>query len=167
SFREQVAIQVVFVPSFMAIKGPFLTHQPAGVIIDAVLLPAFVLNAGQQKAMIVVAILQLTTIGVYSTSQQLQVIAVLESGFPTLQPERQRARLLLAAPEDKARTRQDKAPMIELTYKWGPVEYTGGRNFGHMAFVRTPDGISIELLQKGEALPVQEPWASMGNVGSW
>src|SRR5690606_36435894 len=84
SFREQMAIQVVFVPNFMAIKGRFLTHQPAGIIIDAVLLPAFVLNAGQQKAMIVVAILQLTTIGVYSTSQQVKVIAVLEPGFPTL-----------------------------------------------------------------------------------
>src|SRR5690606_41752288 len=79
-----MAIQVVFVPNFMAIKGRFFTHQPAGVIIDAVLLPAFVLNAGQQKAMIVVAILQLTTIGVYSTSQQVKVIAGLESGFPTL-----------------------------------------------------------------------------------
>jgi len=86
---------------------------------------------------------------------------------------------------------------VELTYNWDPEEYTGGRNFGHlayevediyaacrrladggvvisrpprdgrMAFVRSPDGISIELLQKGEPLPLEEPWASMGNSGEW
>ena len=86
---------------------------------------------------------------------------------------------------------------VELTYNWDPEEYSEGRNFGHlayqvediyhlcqslmdagviinrpprdghMAFVRSPDGISIELLQKGEALPSQEPWASMGNTGHW
>ena len=86
---------------------------------------------------------------------------------------------------------------VELTYNWDPEEYTGGRNFGHlayevediyalcqklmeagitinrpprdghMAFVRSPDGISIELLQKGDALPAQEPWASMQNTGEW
>jgi lactoylglutathione lyase len=86
---------------------------------------------------------------------------------------------------------------VELTHNWDPEEYTGGRNFGHlayevediyaacqrladhgvtinrpprdghMAFVRSPDGISIELLQKGGALPSQEPWASMENVGEW
>ena len=86
---------------------------------------------------------------------------------------------------------------VELTYNWDPEEYGEGRNFGHlayrvddiyaacerlqgagvvinrpprdgrMAFVRSPDGISIELLQKGEALPQQEPWASMPNSGSW
>ena len=86
---------------------------------------------------------------------------------------------------------------IELTYNWDPEEYTGGRNFGHlafrvdniyelceklqangvtinrpprdghMAFIRTPDNISIELLQKGDALEPQEPWASMGNTGTW
>ena len=86
---------------------------------------------------------------------------------------------------------------VELTYNWDPEEYTGGRNFGHlayeveniyetcqrlmdkgvtinrpprdghMAFVRSPDQISIELLQKGERLPPQEPWASMENVGEW
>jgi len=90
-----------------------------------------------------------------------------------------------------------KAPMLELTYNWDPEDYAGGRNFGHlafrvddiyqtcktlqdggvtinrpprdgyMAFVRSPDGISIELLQKGEALPKAEPWASMANSGSW
>jgi len=87
--------------------------------------------------------------------------------------------------------------MIEMTYNWDLEEYTGGRNFGHlayqvdniydtcqklmdagviinrpprdghMAFVRSPDNISIELLQKGKALELQEPWASMENVGEW
>ena len=91
---------------------------------------------------------------------------------------------------------QDDAP-IELTYNWDPEVYTGGRNFGHlayevddiyafcdklqkagvtinrpprdgnMAFVRSPDNISIEILQKGEAKPPAEPWASMPNTGSW
>ncbi len=86
---------------------------------------------------------------------------------------------------------------IELTYNWDPQEYTGGRNFGHvayevddiyglcsklmqagvtihrpprdgrMAFIRSPDNISVELLQKGDALPKAEPWASMPNTGSW
>ena len=110
--------------------------------------------------------------------------------------------VFLAAPEDEERARADKAPLVELTYNW-PAEdgsgetYTGGRNFGHlayavddiyatcarlqeggvtinrpprdgyMAFIRSPDGISIELLQKGEALPAQEPWQSMENVGEW
>lgn len=105
--------------------------------------------------------------------------------------------VFLAAPDDEARARENKAPMVELTYNWDPEEYTGGRNFGHlayavddiyalcahlqangvtinrpprdgyMAFIRTPDNISIELLQKGEALPPQEPWVSMENTGSW
>lgn len=105
--------------------------------------------------------------------------------------------VFLAAPDDEARAREDKAPMVELTFNWDPEEYTGGRNFGHlayavddiyalcahlqangvtinrpprdgyMAFIRTPDNISIELLQKGEALPPQEPWVSMENTGSW
>ena len=91
----------------------------------------------------------------------------------------------------------DREAQVELTYNWDPEAYTGGRNFGHlayavddiyaacrrlqehgvtiarpprdgrMAFVRSPDGISIELLQKGEALPIAEPWASMKNEGSW
>ena len=86
---------------------------------------------------------------------------------------------------------------VELTYNWDPEEYRGGRNFGHlaysvadiyrtcqqlmdkgvtinrpprdgrMAFVKSPDGISIELLQQGEALPAQEPWKSMPNTGTW
>ncbi|MBB3033947.1 lactoylglutathione lyase [Alteriqipengyuania lutimaris] len=105
--------------------------------------------------------------------------------------------VFLAAPGDEAQARQNKAPMVELTYNWDPEEYDGGRNFGHlayrvddiyaacqrlkdggvtinrpprdghMAFVRSPDGISVELLQKGEALPPAEPWASMENSGSW
>ena len=91
----------------------------------------------------------------------------------------------------------DEDAQVELTWNWDPEEYTGGRNFGHlayavddiyalcqqlmdagvtinrpprdghMAFVRSPDGISIELLQKGESLPAQEPWASMESTGSW
>ena len=91
----------------------------------------------------------------------------------------------------------DEAAQVELTYNWDPEPYTGGRNFGHlayevddiyatcrrlqeqgviinrpprdgrMAFVRSPDLISVELLQRGAAKPPQEPWASMANVGSW
>lgn len=91
----------------------------------------------------------------------------------------------------------DQAAQIELTYNWDAEVYSGGRNFGHiayavadiyvacqrlqahgvtilrpprdgrMAFVRSPDGISIELLQRGSALPPQEPWVSMPNTGSW
>lgn len=105
--------------------------------------------------------------------------------------------VFLAAPEDEQRARDDRAPMIELTWNWDPEDYSGGRNFGHlayrvddiyalckhlqahgvtinrpprdgrMAFVRSPDGISIELLQKDEPLPITEPWASMENTGSW
>lgn len=91
----------------------------------------------------------------------------------------------------------DEEAQVELTWNWDPEEYSGGRNFGHlayavddiyalcqqlmdsgvtinrpprdghMAFVRSPDGISIELIQKGESLPAQEPWASMESVGAW
>ena len=98
--------------------------------------------------------------------------------------------VFLAAPDDHA-------AQIELTYNWDPENYSGGRNFGHlayavddiyaacqrlaaggvtinrpprdgrMAFVRSPDGISIELLQRGEALSPKEPWASMANIGEW
>jgi lactoylglutathione lyase len=105
--------------------------------------------------------------------------------------------IFLAAPDDVERAREDKAPVVELTHNWDPEKYQGGRNFGHlayevediyalckrltdsgvtinrpprdgnMAFIRSPDGISIELLQKGEALPPQEPWASMPNTGAW
>jgi len=105
--------------------------------------------------------------------------------------------VFLAAPGDETRAREHKSPMVELTYNWDPEAYGGGRNFGHlayrvddiyaacdrlqaggvtinrpprdghMAFVRSPDGISIELLQKGEAKAPKEPWASMPNTGTW
>ncbi|MCO7232443.1 MULTISPECIES: VOC family protein [unclassified Cobetia] len=105
--------------------------------------------------------------------------------------------IFLAAPQDAERAREMKAPMLELTHNWDPEEYEGGRNFGHlayrvediyatcqhlmdngvtinrpprdghMAFVKSPDGISLELLQAGDALEPQEPWASMSNTGSW
>ncbi|MFB7879832.1 VOC family protein [Brevundimonas diminuta] len=103
----------------------------------------------------------------------------------------------LAAPADKARAEAEKSPEVELTYNWDDQDYDGGRNFGHlafqvddiyaacqrlmdggvvinrpprdghMAFIRSPDGISIELLQAGERLAPAEPWASMPNVGAW
>ena len=105
--------------------------------------------------------------------------------------------IFLAAAKDEADARAHNAPELELTYNWDPEEYTGGRNFGHlaykcddiyamcqslmdngvtinrpprdgrMAFVRSPDGISIELLQEGEAQALAEPWASMENTGEW
>jgi lactoylglutathione lyase len=105
--------------------------------------------------------------------------------------------VFLAAPGDAPAARDHKAPVVELTHNWDEHAYQGGRNFGHlayrvddiyalcdklsragitinrpprdghMAFIRTPDGISIELLQKGEPLPPQEPWKSMPNTGSW
>lgn len=105
--------------------------------------------------------------------------------------------VFLAAPDQFEEAMATKKPTIELTYNWDPEEYSGGRNFGHlafrvddiyalcqhlmdlgvtinrpprcghMAFVRSPDGISIELIQKDGALPPQEPWLSMGNTGSW
>lgn len=105
--------------------------------------------------------------------------------------------VFLAAPGDEAQAAEKRAPMVELTYNWDTEDYDGGRNFGHlayvvddiyatcqklkdggvtinrpprdgrMAFVRSPDNISIELLQKGEALAPQEPWTSMENIGEW
>ena len=105
--------------------------------------------------------------------------------------------IFLCAPEDKNLAEESKKPLIELTYNWDKEEYTGGRNFGHlafkvdniyetcqklqdngvvinrpprdgyMAFINSPDGISIELLQKGDKLEPQEPWSSMENSGSW
>jgi lactoylglutathione lyase len=105
--------------------------------------------------------------------------------------------VFLSAPEDEATAHDTKAPLVELTYNWDPENYTGGRNFGHlayevddiyalcdklmksgvtinrpprdgkMAFVRSPDNISIEILQKGNALPPAEPWKSMQNTGAW
>lgn len=103
--------------------------------------------------------------------------------------------VFLKAPDDDIDER--RAPLLELTYNWSKEEYSGGRNFGHlayaveniyqycerlqklgvviarsprdgrMAFIKSPDGISIELLQKGEALAPAEPWLSMGNTGTW
>ncbi len=105
--------------------------------------------------------------------------------------------VFLAAPRDKDRSAAERSPEVELTYNWDPEVYTGGRNFGHlayrvddiyatcqhlmdsgvvinrpprdgnMAFVKSPDGISIELLQEGPALAPAEPWLSMPNTGTW
>ncbi len=106
--------------------------------------------------------------------------------------------VFLAADEDQLTGPENrKSPLLELTYNWDPEVYTGGRNFGHlayevddiyaicqklmdagitinrpprdgnMAFIKTPDGISIELLQKGSPKPPQEPWVSMPNIGTW
>ena len=103
----------------------------------------------------------------------------------------------LHAPDDKDNYHSKKAPALELTYNWDPEDYTGGRNFGHlayrveniydfcqklmdygveinrpprdgnMAFIKSPDGISIELLQNGDPLEIKEPWSSMKNIGTW
>ena len=105
--------------------------------------------------------------------------------------------VFLCAPDDLELAEKNQAPLMELTYNWDPEDYKGGRNFGHlayqvediyatcqrlldggvtinrpprdgfMAFVRSPDGIPIELLQAGGAKPPAEPWASMPNTGSW
>ena len=105
--------------------------------------------------------------------------------------------VFLAAPRDKDRSAAERSPEVELTWNWDPEVYTGGRNFGHlaykvddihatcrrlmdsgvvinrpprdgnMAFVRSPDGISIELLQEGTPLEPAEPWLSMPNTGTW
>ena len=105
--------------------------------------------------------------------------------------------VFLAAPGDVGTAESDMSPLVEITWNWDPEDYDGGRNFGHlayrvdnvydtcqrlmdngviinrpprdgyMAFVRSPDGISIELLQAGEPLEPREPWASMSNSGSW
>lgn len=105
--------------------------------------------------------------------------------------------VFLAAPGDSARAKAERAPLIELTYNWDAEDYGSGRNFGHlafevddiyafcqklsdegvvinrpprdgrMAFLRSPDQISIEILQKGASLPPREPWASMANTGTW
>ena len=105
--------------------------------------------------------------------------------------------IFLAAPHDLDKAKESQAPLVELTHNWDEDEYSGGRNFGHlayrvdniyeicqrlmdkgvtinrpphdgrMAFIKSPDGISIELLQRGENLDPQEPWSSMGNTGIW
>ncbi len=105
--------------------------------------------------------------------------------------------IFLAAPDQLEQAKETKTPLLELTYNWDPEEYDSGRNFGHlafrvddiyatcqrlmdqgvtinrpprdgyMAFIKSPDNISIELLQKGDKLPPQEPWALMENTGTW
>ena len=105
--------------------------------------------------------------------------------------------IFLAAPNDVDLAAERKAPLLELTHNWDPEDYDSGRNFGHlafqvddiyetcerlmalgvtinrpprdgwMAFIRSPDNVSIELLQKGNALPEKEPWRSMENTGIW
>ena len=105
--------------------------------------------------------------------------------------------VFLAAPRNLEQSAAERAPEVELTYNWDPEDYAGGRNFGHlaykvddiyaacqrfmdagvvvnrpprdgnMAFVRSPDGISIELLQEGAPLAPAEPWVSMPNTGAW
>lgn len=115
-----------------------------------------------------------------------------------IESEKGRFTLIYLAPShDVPSAKANKMPELELTYNWDPEEYSGGRNFGHlayevediyglcqklmdagvvinrpprdgrMAFVRSPDGISIEFLQQGDALAPAEPWASMENTGSW
>jgi len=105
--------------------------------------------------------------------------------------------IFLAAADDVERAKEGSSPTLEITWNWDPEDYDSGRNFGHlayqveniyeicqrlqdkdvtinrpprdghMAFIRSPDGISIELLQKGDALTPQEPWQSMENTGVW
>lgn len=105
--------------------------------------------------------------------------------------------VFLKAGDDVVDVEKLKAPLLELTFNWEPQEYAGGRNFGHlcfqveniyefcdglvkqgviinrpprdgrMAFIKSPDNISIEILQTGEALPMAEPWSSMQNTGTW
>jgi lactoylglutathione lyase len=105
--------------------------------------------------------------------------------------------IFLAAPDDADTAREGQSPLLEITWNWDTETYDSGRNFGHlayrvdniyelcqnlmdkgviinrpprdghMAFIRSPDGISVELLQEGEALAPLEPWASMENTGSW
>jgi lactoylglutathione lyase len=105
--------------------------------------------------------------------------------------------IFLAAPDDVDTAREGQSPLLEITWNWDTETYDSGRNFGHlayrvdniyelcqnlmdkgviinrpprdghMAFIRSPDGISVELLQEGEALAPLEPWASMENTGSW
>ena len=112
-------------------------------------------------------------------------------------PEGRFTLIFLAAPKDRGRSQEANAPELELTYNWDPEAYDTGRSFGHlaykvdniydccqrlmddgvtinrpprdgrMAFVKSPDNISIELLQEGDSLPPSEPWASMENTGTW
>ena len=105
--------------------------------------------------------------------------------------------IFLCAPDDMSLAEEKRKPLLELTYNWDKEDYKSGRNFGHlafgvdniyetcqklidnnvvinrpprdgrMAFIKSPDGISIELLQKGENLELKEPWQGMENSGSW
>ena len=105
--------------------------------------------------------------------------------------------VFLSAPKDVEQAKASQAPLVELTYNWDPEDYDGGCNFGHlayrvddiyatcqrlmdagvtinrpprdghMAFIRSPDNVSVELLQEGDSLPAQEPWSSMANTGEW
>jgi len=126
-------------------------------------------------------------------SRLLGMVEVRRSDYP----QGRYTLVFLAAPADAARGIAEKAPLLELTFNWDPEAYGEGRNFGHlafevddiyatcerleaggvtinrpprdgrMAFVRSPDNVSIELLQKGAALAPAEPWASMPNTGKW
>ena len=112
-------------------------------------------------------------------------------------PEGRFTLIFLAAPKDMQSSKSSGAPELELTFNWDPEDYDYGRNFGHlaykvdniyekcqqlmdagivinrpprdgrMAFIKSPDNISIELLQEGESLPPAEPWLSMENTGRW
>ena len=112
-------------------------------------------------------------------------------------PEGRFTLIFLAAPKDEGRSKEANAPELELTYNWDPEAYDTGRSFGHlaykvdnthetcqrlmdagvtinrpprdgrMAFIKSPDNISIELLQEGDALTPVEPWLSMPNIGTW
>ena len=105
--------------------------------------------------------------------------------------------IFLCAPDDMSLAEEKRKPLLELTYNWDKEDYKSGRNFGHlafgvdniyetcqklidnnvvinrpprdgrMAFIKSPDGISIELLQKGENLELKDPWQGMENSGSW
>ena len=112
-------------------------------------------------------------------------------------PEGRFTLIFLAAPKDMQSSKSSGAPELELTFNWDPEDYDYGRNFGHlaykvdniyekcqqlmdagvvinrpprdgrMAFIKSPDNISIELLQEGDSLPPTEPWLSMQNTGRW
>ena len=112
-------------------------------------------------------------------------------------PEGRFTLIFLAAPKDMDKSKAENAPELELTYNWDPEKYDTGRNFGHlaykvddiyevcqrlmdsgvainrpprdgrMAFIKSPDNISIELLQEGSPLALREPWQSMPNTGEW
>lgn len=112
-------------------------------------------------------------------------------------PQGEYTLVFLAMPADIQKYGKTSAPLLELTYNWNEYNYSGGRNFGHlaysveniydfcqkvmdqgitinrpprdghMAFIRSPDGVSIEIIQKGESLPPKEPWSSMPNTGTW